>query len=76
MTFSPNLWDNCAGILMIRENGGEVTDFAGNRWVPGVSGIVAGEPEVHANLLRHIQSVSIGSAARTAQDVKDRGGIR
>jgi myo-inositol-1(or 4)-monophosphatase len=76
VTFSPNLWDNCAGILMIRENGGVVTDFAGNRWVPGVSGIVAGEPEVHANLIRHIQSVPIGTAARNAQDVKDRGGIR
>lgn len=76
VTFSPNLWDNCAGILMIRENGGKVTDFAGNRWVPGVSGIVAGEPEVHANLLAHIQSVPIGTAARTTQDVKDRGGIQ
>ncbi|WP_010122176.1 inositol monophosphatase family protein [Corynebacterium nuruki] len=76
VTFSPNLWDNCAGILMIRENGGVVTDFAGNRWVPGVSGLVAGEPEVHANLIRHIQSVPIGTAATTAQEIKDRGGIR
>jgi myo-inositol-1(or 4)-monophosphatase len=76
VTFSPNLWDNCAGVLMIRENGGVVTDFAGNRWVPGVSGLVAGEPEVHANLIAHIQSVPIGSAATTAQEIKDRGGIR
>ncbi|AEI09191.1 inositol monophosphate phosphatase [Corynebacterium resistens DSM 45100] len=76
VTFSPNLWDNAAGILAVQENGGVATDFAGNPWKPGVSGLVAGEPEVHATLLQHIQSVPIGTAARTAQDVMDRGGIR
>lgn len=76
VTFSPNLWDNAAGILAVQENGGIATDFAGNPWRPGVSGLVAGEPEVHATLLEHIQSVPIGSAARNAQDVMDRGGIR
>lgn len=76
VTFSPNLWDNAAGILAVEENGGVATDFAGNPWRPGVSGLVAGEPEVHATLLQHIQSVPIGTAARTAQDVMDRGGIR
>ena len=76
VTFSPNLWDNAAGILAVQENGGVATDFAGNPWKPGVSGLVAGEPEVHATLIQHIQSVPIGTAARTAQDVMDRGGIR
>ncbi|WP_288814134.1 inositol monophosphatase [uncultured Corynebacterium sp.] len=76
VTFSPNLWDNCAGILAVQENGGIATDFAGNPWRPGVSGLVAGEPEVHATLLEHIQSVDIGTAARTAQDIRDRGGMR
>ena len=76
VTFSPNLWDNAAGILAIQENGGIATDFAGNPWRPGVSGLVAGEPEVHATLLQHIQAVPIGTAARTLQEIKDRGGIR
>lgn len=75
VTFSPNLWDNVAGILAVQENGGIATDFAGNPWRPGVSGLVAGEPEVHARLLEHIQSVPIGTAARNAQEVMDRGGI-
>lgn len=76
VTFSPNLWDNAAGILAVEENGGVATDFAGNPWRPGVSGLVAGEPEVHATLLQHIQSVPIGTAARNAQEIRDRGGIR
>ncbi len=75
VTFSPNLWDNAAGILAVQENGGVATDFAGNPWRPGVSGLVAGEPEVHATLLQHIQAVPIGTAARTAQEIRDRGGI-
>ncbi len=76
VTFSPNLWDNAAGILAVEENGGIATDFAGNPWRPGVSGLVAGEPEVHATLLQHIQAVPIGTAARSLQEIKDRGGIR
>lgn len=76
VTFSPNLWDNAAGILAVEENGGVATDFAGNPWRPGVSGLVAGEPEVHSTLLHHIQSVPIGTAARNAQEIRDRGGIR
>ncbi len=76
VTFSPNLWDNAAGILAVQENGGVATDFAGNPWRPGVSGLVAAEPEVHETLLKHIQSVPIGTAARTAQDILDRGGIK
>ncbi|RAV32628.1 inositol monophosphatase family protein [Corynebacterium heidelbergense] len=76
VTFSPNLWDNAAGILAVQENGGIATDFAGNPWRPGVSGLVAGEPDVHEALLEHIQNVPIGTAARNAQDVMDRGGIR
>ncbi|KAB1502536.1 inositol monophosphatase [Corynebacterium sp. 320] len=76
VTFSPNLWDNAAGILAVEENGGIATDFAGNPWRPGVSGLVAGEPEVHSTLLQHIQAVPIGTAARNLQDIRDRGGIR
>lgn len=76
VTFSPNLWDNAAGILAVEANGGVATDFAGNPWRPGVSGLVAGEPDVHATLLEHIQNVPIGTAARTAQEIMDRGGIQ
>lgn len=76
VTFSPNLWDNAAGMLHVREAGGVVTDFNGDPWRPGVSGLVAGEPEVHATLLDHIRSVPIGTAARNAQEIMDRGGIR
>ncbi|MGP9725048.1 inositol monophosphatase family protein [Corynebacterium sp. AOP40-9SA-29] len=76
VTFSPNLWDNAAGLLLVREAGGVVTDFNGDPWRPGVSGLVAGEPEVHSILLDHIRSVPIGTAARNAQEIMDRGGIR
>ncbi|WP_075692164.1 inositol monophosphatase family protein [Corynebacterium sphenisci] len=50
VTFSPNLWDNAAGVLLIREAGGVVTDVAGRPWTPRSVGVLAGTPTVHARL--------------------------
>jgi myo-inositol-1(or 4)-monophosphatase len=45
-------WDVAAGTLIIREAGGLVTDLAGAPDVLGHSSIVAGNPAMHAWLLR------------------------
>ena len=44
-------WDMAAGIVIIREAGGVVTDLAGARRHPAQGALVAGNPEMHAWLL-------------------------
>ncbi|MDO8500679.1 MAG: inositol monophosphatase family protein [Gemmatimonadaceae bacterium] len=45
-------WDIAAGILLIREAGGIVTDIAGSRKLPSHGPVVAGNPDIHRWLLR------------------------
>ncbi|MCU0619292.1 MAG: inositol monophosphatase [Gemmatimonadaceae bacterium] len=45
-------WDIAAGLLLVREAGGVVTDFAGVDAPVAHTGIVAGNPAMHAWLLR------------------------
>ena len=45
-------WDVAAGILLIREAGGVVTDLAGEHAVVKPTGIVAGNPRMHEWLLQ------------------------
>jgi myo-inositol-1(or 4)-monophosphatase len=49
-----NAWDVAAGILLVREAGGVVTDFVGRRKEPVLGNIVAGNSRMHAYLLRAI----------------------
>ena len=44
-------WDMCAGILLIREAGGVLTDLSGRDIGVEHSAVVAGNPEIHAWLL-------------------------
>ena len=44
-------WDVAAGILLVREAGGLVTDFDGTPSTPAFAGVVAGNPDMHAWLL-------------------------
>ena len=44
-------WDIAAGILLIREAGGVVTDYTGRHVGPEHTALVAGNPAIHAWLL-------------------------
>ncbi len=44
-------WDVAAGLLLVCEAGGTVTDFLGTPSVPAFAGLVAGNPAMHAWLL-------------------------
>lgn len=57
VTFSPHVWDNAAGVLLIREAGGVVTDLTGEPWRVGSVGVLAGTEEVHAGLLHIIRGL-------------------
>jgi len=49
-------WDLAAGILLIRESGGVVTNFDGGRDVFTSGNVIAGGPSVHRELLRIISA--------------------
>lgn len=53
-----NPWDVGAGLLLVREAGGIVTDYAGNPYAFGAAGLVAsnGRPGVHGVILENIQA--------------------
>jgi len=44
-------WDIAAGILLVREAGGKVTDFSGKDIGPAHTGVVAGNPGIHGWLM-------------------------
>ena len=47
-------WDIAAGILLVREAGGFVSDFASRDRVLQSGDVVAGNPAIHAELLKHL----------------------
>ncbi len=51
-------WDVAAGILLIREAGGIVTDFAGSPAQPEHGAVVAGNPIIHPWLLHTLHGVA------------------
>jgi myo-inositol-1(or 4)-monophosphatase len=56
LTLQP--WDIAAGILLVREAGGIVTDLTGAPAEVKATGIVAGNPMMHAWLLEHVRPSS------------------
>jgi myo-inositol-1(or 4)-monophosphatase len=46
-----NPWDSVAGVFMIRQAGGRVTDLEGNRWRHDSKGIVASNGSLHDEVL-------------------------
>jgi myo-inositol-1(or 4)-monophosphatase len=55
--YEPTLPGVAAGVLLITEAGGVVTDLDGNPWVPGRTNIVASAPGLHAAVLDTLSSV-------------------
>lgn len=56
VSFSPHVWDNAAGVMLVRAAGGVVTDTEGNEWAPG-KGVIAGTAKAHAVLIDKIDKV-------------------
>lgn len=60
-------WDIAAGMLMIREAGGVVTDLEGNDAQLDHDPIVAGNPAMHAWLLRTLQEAELNQRVESAR---------
>ena len=50
-------WDDAAGILIVQEAGGKVSDLTGGKYALGGKGIVASNGRVHEALLSHMKPI-------------------
>lgn len=57
ISFSPYMWDNAAGVLLVRSAGGVVTDALGRPWTPRSTGVIAGTPVAHRSILRTMNDI-------------------
>jgi myo-inositol-1(or 4)-monophosphatase len=64
--FRLNSWDTAAGILLVREAGGMVTDLAGQPYLPGGVAMLASNGLVHQEARQVISSVA-GRIAKAQQ---------
>jgi myo-inositol-1(or 4)-monophosphatase len=53
-------WDMAAGLLLIQEAGGRVTDILGRPWQPWVQGVLVSNGRVHQDLLKLMDGVTEG----------------
>ncbi|MDL0122178.1 MULTISPECIES: inositol monophosphatase [Halobacterium] len=52
-----NPWDSVAGVHLVRQAGGVVTDIDGTRWTPGATGLVASNGTAHDAVLAAAQEI-------------------
>lgn len=52
-----NLWDISAGVLIVEEAGGKVTDFSGNKWNLKPSDVVASNGVIHSRLVKLLKGM-------------------
>jgi myo-inositol-1(or 4)-monophosphatase len=53
------LWDVATGVILIREAGGKVTNWAGQNWQVGERTIVASNKILHSTLLKDIKKLGL-----------------
>jgi myo-inositol-1(or 4)-monophosphatase len=57
ISFGHHVWDHAAGVALVRAAGGVVTDLMGQPWTPTSRSALAGEADVHAEILEIVASV-------------------
>lgn len=50
-----NVWDIAAGVLLVREAGGKVTDFEGKPWNLDSADILASNGKIHQEVLKYLE---------------------
>ena len=50
--YEEKIWDCAAGLLLVQEAGGKITDFTGNPWDINTSHYIASNPMIHASILK------------------------
>jgi len=55
--FTTNEWDIAAGMLLIQEAGGKVTDLRGNHCKPSTGNFLMTNGKIHGNILRYLYDI-------------------
>ncbi|QBJ94777.1 inositol monophosphatase family protein [Rhodococcus sp. ABRD24] len=57
VVFGHHVWDNAAGVALVRAAGGVVTDLRGDDWQIGSRSVLAAAPGIHGELLDILHSL-------------------
>jgi len=57
-TLEPHPWDTVAGVYLVRQAGGRVTDLSGERWTHDSVGLVASNGPIHDRVLAAAQATA------------------
>jgi myo-inositol-1(or 4)-monophosphatase len=61
--FGLKSWDTCAGVLLVEEAGGRVTDLQGGAYTPGGASVLATNGRIHAEVM-DVAAIAERSAPR------------
>lgn len=56
--FNLNPWDTAAGVILVREAGGRVTDFSGVEYTPGMFQMAASNGRIHGELVQMLKPIA------------------
>jgi len=62
--FGLSSWDTAAGMLVVTEAGGKVTDFAGQPYHPGGRELLASNGNIHSEM-KDVIAATAGNSAKT-----------
>jgi myo-inositol-1(or 4)-monophosphatase len=74
--FGLHPWDTAAGVLLVREAGGIVTNFAGQAYGPGDYEILASNGHIHAEMREAVLSVHDEQSSKNSNRVRKPGAER
>ena len=69
--FGLHPWDTAAGVLLVREAGGTVTDFSGQRYRPGDHETLASNGHIHEEMRQVAATISKRAATQPESALKD-----
>jgi myo-inositol-1(or 4)-monophosphatase len=59
MIAKPKIWDVAAGVILTREAGGKVTDFAGKQWNKQSTSLIATNTKIHSVISQNLRKIKI-----------------
>jgi myo-inositol-1(or 4)-monophosphatase len=72
--FNLNMWDCAAGIVLVQEAGGKVTDFTGGKWSP--KEVLASNGLIHEELMKEFADMFAGRGMEELPDPVEYGNKR